>query len=171
MDYSAAYSVLGLFLLTIVFLIKYQTRPHSVFGVLLLVLLAGGYVTSSQVVNSFANEGVLTLILLMICSLALEKTSFLRRLSHYIIRSSYWSSWLRLIAVSASASSLLNNSAVVATLLAPVRNNPHHPASKLLIPLSYAAILGGTLTLVGTSTNLIVNSMVIDAGFAPLGFF
>ncbi|GAL12835.1 sulfate permease Trk-type [Vibrio astriarenae] len=44
-------------------------------------------------------------------------------------------------------------------------------ASRLLLPLSYAAILGGTLTLVGTSTNLIVNSMVLEVGLPPIGFF
>ena len=43
--------------------------------------------------------------------------------------------------------------------------------SKLLIPLSYTAILGGTLTLIGTSTNLIINSFVEDAGLPSLGFF
>lgn len=56
-------------------------------------------------------------------------------------------------------------------MLAPIRNNPYHAASKLLLPLSYAAILGGTLTLVGTSTNLIVNSLVLEAGLPSLEFF
>lgn len=56
-------------------------------------------------------------------------------------------------------------------MLAPIRNNPYHPASKLLLPLSYAAILGGTLTLVGTSTNLIVNSLVLDINLPSLKFF
>ncbi|TOE36086.1 hypothetical protein CGJ44_24915, partial [Vibrio parahaemolyticus] len=46
-----------------------------------------------------------------------------------------------------------------------------HAASKLLMPLSYAAILGGTLTLIGTSTNLIVNSLVISYDLPPLKFF
>ncbi|RPI70512.1 MAG: SLC13 family permease, partial [Desulfobacteraceae bacterium] len=52
-----------------------------------------------------------------------------------------------------------------------VKNNKFFSSSKLLIPLSYAAILGGVTTLIGTSTNLIVNSLAIDAGLAPLKMF
>ena len=56
-------------------------------------------------------------------------------------------------------------------MLNSVRNNRFVPASKLLIPMSYAAIMGGTLTLIGTSTNLIVNSMLTDTGHAGFNFF
>lgn len=69
------------------------------------------------------------------------------------------------------SSAFLNNTAVVATLLSSVKKNQYHAASKLLIPLSYLAILGGTLTLVGTSTNLIVNGFVVQAGLPELGLF
>ncbi|MGS0730560.1 SLC13 family permease, partial [Shewanella sp. 0m-11] len=68
-------------------------------------------------------------------------------------------------------SSFTNNTAVVASLIGVVRRNQAHAPAKLLLPLSYAAILGGTLTLIGTSTNLIVNSFVENAGLVPLGFF
>ncbi|GGP46152.1 potassium transporter TrkA [Shewanella saliphila] len=56
-------------------------------------------------------------------------------------------------------------------MISVVRRNPTHAPTKLLLPLNYAAILGGTLTLIGTSTNLIVNSFVENAGLEPLGFF
>ncbi len=65
----------------------------------------------------------------------------------------------------------MNNTAVVASLLGPVKTNSRFNPSKLLIPLSYCAILGGTITLIGTSTNLIVNSFVIKEGLPPLGIF
>jgi di/tricarboxylate transporter len=68
-------------------------------------------------------------------------------------------------------SSLLNNTAVVASLMGVVKTNRQYPASKLLIPLSYAAIMGGMITLVGTSTNLIVNSFTLKAGLPGIGFF
>lgn len=170
-DVSSAYIVIFLFILTIAALIRFQAYPERVFGVLLLVLLTTGLTDSATVVNSFANQGLLTLILLMICSLAFEKTKLLRVVAKTIIRPNYLSTWLRLYGFTVLASSLLNNTAVVSTLLAPLRNNSHHSASKLLLPLSYAAIFGGTLTLVGTSTNLIVNSMMLDSGLPELHFF
>ncbi|NLS12664.1 SLC13 family permease [Vibrio sp. SM6] len=170
-DVPSSYIVIALFIATILGLIRYQTRPEKVFGVLLVVLVASGLVSTQQVIASFANQGLLTLILLMVCSIALEKTSLLRVLATFVIKPSYQATWLRLFSITTLSSAFLNNTAVVSTMLAPIRNNPHHPASRLLIPLSYAAILGGTLTLVGTSTNLIVNSMVLDANLPSLGFF
>jgi di/tricarboxylate transporter len=170
-DSANATIVILLFVLTIAGLIRFQAYPERVFGVLLLVLLFSGLTDSATVVNSFANQGLLTLILLMICSLAFEKTKLLRVVAKTIIRPSYLSTWLRLYGFTVLSSSLLNNTAVVSTLLAPLRNNSHHAASKLLLPLSYAAIFGGTLTLVGTSTNLIVNSMMLDASLPALHFF
>ncbi len=68
-------------------------------------------------------------------------------------------------------SSFTNNTAVVVSLIGAIKRNQQHAPSKLLIPLSYAAILGGTLTLIGTSTNLIINSFVEDAGLPSLNFF
>jgi len=166
-----AYFVLAVFLCTIIGLIKFQQRPSLVFGVTLLTLFSTQMVTSDQVIKSLSNEGLLTLIILMLCSIGLEKTRFLRLVAMKVIKSCYSATWLRLFGFTVVSSAFLNNTAVVSTMLAPIRNNPHHSASKLLIPLSYAAILGGTLTLVGTSTNLIVNSLVLDADLPSLGFF
>lgn len=168
---SPAMLVILLFLMTILGLIRYQSHSDKVFGVLLLVLFTSSLVSTEQVIQSFSNKGLLTLILLMICSVALEKTKLLRIITNYVIGSNYRITWLRLFSLTTLSSAILNNTAVVSTMLAPIRNNPHHKASKLLLPLSYAAILGGTLTLVGTSTNLIVNSLAIDSGLPSLKFF
>jgi len=65
----------------------------------------------------------------------------------------------------------MSNTAVVATLISPIKNNNLVNPGKLLLPLSFAAILGGTLTLVGTSTNLIVNSLLIEQAGQGLHFF
>lgn len=166
-----SYFVLAVFIFTIIGLINFQQRPSFVFGVALLTLFSTQMVTTDQVIKSLSNEGLLTLILLMLCSIALEKTRLLRLVAMKVIRPSYSATWMRLFGFTVISSALLNNTAVVSTMLAPIRNNPNHCASKLLIPLSYAAILGGTLTLVGTSTNLIVNSLVLDANLPSLGFF
>lgn len=166
-----AYLTLLIFALTVIGLIVLQSRPVAVFGGTLIALIGCNLVTKSQLLTSIANPGLVTLILLVLCSLALEKTRLLRIVASKIIVGNYHSTWLRLFGVTTLFSSILNNTAVVATLLSPIRNNPHHFASKLLIPLSYASILGGTLTLIGTSTNLIVNSMYIEASGRSLSFF
>ncbi|MDA7745718.1 SLC13 family permease [Psychromonas sp.] len=166
-----SYFVLAVFILTIIGLVKFQQRPSLVFGIALLTLFSTQMVTTEQVIKSLSNQGLLTLILLMLCSIALEKTRLLRLVAMKVIRPTYTATWTRLFGFTVISSAFLNNTAVVSTMLAPIRNNPNHSASKLLIPLSYAAILGGTLTLVGTSTNLIVNSLVLDANLPSLGFF
>ncbi|MFM2485132.1 SLC13 family permease [Celerinatantimonas yamalensis] len=167
----AAITVLVIFATTLTALICYQRRPAAVFAVVLLVLYAANLVSTQQLLASLSNPGLITLMLLVLCSLALEKTRLLRVLATFILRPSFGTSSFRLYVLVASASAFLNNTAVVASLLAPVRNNPYHAPSKLLLPLSYAAILGGTLTLVGTSTNLIVSSMYRSVGGAGLHFF
>lgn len=165
------YITVAIFVLTIVGLIRYQRKPAAVLGSALLALSLLGIVSKEQLLNSMVNPGLVTLILLILCSFVLEKTHFLRVIASKVIVCSYTSTWIRLFGVTALCSAFLNNTAVVATLISPIRNNPHHTASKLLLPLSYAAILGGTLTLIGTSTNLIVNSLYIDATGNGLAFF
>lgn len=164
-------AVLAIFALTLAGLIRYQRAPAGVFAVTLVLLYAGDLVSTSQLLTSISNPGLVTLTLLMLCSLALEKTRLLRVFATFILRPSIKASGIRLFTLVALASGFLNNTAVVATLLAPIRNNPYHAPSKLLLPLSYAAILGGTLTLVGTSTNLIVSGLYRSVGGPGLGFF
>ncbi len=142
-----------------------------VFVSTMLVAYFFGLVETAQVLEKATNTGVVTLVLLLLVSTGLEKLSWLSRLSNSLITPSYTSSVLRLGAATALFSALVNNTAVVATLAHTVRTNRHHAVSKLLIPLSYAAILGGTMTLIGTSTNLIVSSFLEDATGEGLAFF
>jgi di/tricarboxylate transporter len=170
MNLEAA-GLVALLLLLLIALVRFQQHSPSIFGVMLLTMLSLGFINSGDILRNAANPGLATLVLLVLISYALEKTSLLRRLSRYLFTDSVHSSVLRTIGFSALASSVLNNTAVVAAMLNAVRANKKVAPSKLLIPLSYAAIFGGTLTLIGTSTNLIVHSMLTEQGQTGFGFF
>ena len=137
-----------------------------------------GYLTPSEAVSGFSNPAVITIGLLFILSSAIQKTGLLEYIVVTINRLVHSSKTIGLAAyyfTISIASSLINNTAIVAIFM-PITirlaHNYHVSPSKMLIPLSYAAILGGTLTLVGTSTNLLVNSIYMSyEGSQPLGMF
>ena len=159
------------FFTTLIGLIKYQQASASVFALTTLACLLLSFVSSSEILVNAVNPGLVTLILLVLCSFALERTSLLRRLSSNIFNGSKIKSISRLLFGAAFASAFMSNTAVVATLISSVKNNKLINSGTLLLPLSFAAILGGTLTLVGTSTNLIVNSLMIEQGHQGIHFF
>lgn len=137
---------------------------------------AGGYyllgmVSEKVFLGSFSNSALVTLVVLLMVSLALERSSLLDRLSEVVIKGGETAAVLRLSGITVLVSAFVNNTAVVAAFLGMVSRQKRIPPSKLLIPLSYASILGGIVTLVGTSTNLVVNSFAINAGLPPLGMF
>ena len=166
-----SFALIALLVVMVVCLIKYQTRSSTIFGGAMLVTVALSWVSPDALLRNASNSGLATLIMLVLISFALEKTSILRKVSQYLFSPSVAGSTWRVMGLSALASSVLNNTAVVAALLNSIRSNKYVAPTKLLIPLSYAAIMGGTLTLIGTSTNLIVNSMFTDTGHAGFRFF
>ncbi|WGL16401.1 SLC13 family permease [Microbulbifer bruguierae] len=163
--------VAGIFALVIAALIFTRFRPALIFASGAAVCFVTGLVPAESVLHKAVNPGLVTLVALMLVSIGLEKARWLRVISDRLINGSLRLSLLRLVGATAVSSAFLNNTAVVAALASTVKSQRRHPAGKLLLPLSYAAILGGTLTLIGTSTNLIVNSFVIDRGQPGLGFF
>lgn len=163
--------MVGVFIATFIGLLKYQKAPERIFSITVLVCLSLSFVTVDDILINAVNPGLVTLILLVISSFAFERTSILRRLSQGVFTGSKIKSMIRLFIGTAFASALMSNTAVVATLINSVKSNKLINAGKLLLPLSYAAILGGTLTLVGTSTNLIVNSLMIEHGAQGFNFF
>lgn len=152
-------------------LISGRINPAVLFLFAFLLCYLLGMVALDTALTSFTNIGLVTLVLLVLAATALEKTSLLGKLSQVIGNSSLPTTMAKLGLSTALLSSFTNNTAVVASLIGVVRRNQAHAPAKLLLPLNYAAILGGTLTLIGTSTNLIVNSFVENAGLPALGFF
>ena len=165
------YLVLAVFAGTILALVTTNERPSLIFAGSLLALIATQQLFIGDVIHNFTNQGLVTLILLLLVSSAVDKTSLIKRLGRTLVTASFNNSFWRLFGLTFTSSALLNNTAIVASLIGPVKQNQYHHASRLLIPLSYSAILGGTVTLIGTSTNLIVDSFLIEHGHPGFNFW
>ncbi len=152
-------------------LVMTRTPAPWVFSGAMLLTYFAGLVDADVILDKAGNQGLITLILLMLVSVGLERLPWLSVLSAQLVSPSLRKTLLKLSVITVGFSALLNNTAVVATLAGVLRKNRQHASSLLLLPLSYAAILGGTLTLIGTSTNLIVSSFFEDATGEGLGFF
>ena len=152
-------------------LIFSRLPPALLFTLAMSACVLVGAVDIKTVLAKATNEGLVTLILLLLVSIGLERLPWLLSLSNRLVSRSLPSTLLSLSGLTMLFSAFVNNTAVVATLAGALRKNPHHPASQILLPISYAAILGGTLTLIGTSTNLIVSSFLEDVTGSGIAFF
>jgi len=129
------------------------------------ILLLSGVLTPPEALAGLANEGMATVAVLYVVAAALRETGAIGWIVQGVLGRprNLSGAQLRLMAPVVGLSAFLNNTPVVAMFLPAVvdwaRQN-RLPVSKLLIPLSYAAILGGTLTLIGTSTNLVVSGLM-----------
>lgn len=141
------------------------------------VLMLTGILDTRDVLSSFANSGPLTVVCMFILSSALEKTGLigdLSKLFNKVAKGKEFSALLVITLGAFAVSPFVNNTPVVVVLmpivLAFCRDN-NIPASKLLIPLSYATILGGTCSVVGTSTNVVVLGQIQKLGFDGIQMF
>jgi di/tricarboxylate transporter len=144
-------------------------------AVTLLVVL--GIITPTEALAGLANEGMVTVGLLFIVAAGLRETGGMHLLTQRILGrpQSLWKAQFRLIVPIAAMSAFLNNTPLVAMLLPVVGDWARRlrlSVSKLMIPLSYATILGGTCSLIGTSTNLVVSGLLARTTDLPsLGMF
>ena len=159
-------------LFLIVSLYKNLLGPGFTFMIGISVLGIFGILTPKEMLHGFANEQLAVIILLLLIGEVIRKSTLIDSLfEHFFKRvSTYRTFIIRLIFPVAGLSAIINNTPLVAIIMPYVHNwgkkNNVSP-SRLLIPLSYAAILGGTATLIGTSTNLVVNGMVAEQTVFP----
>lgn len=168
--------------LAIIALYSRRASAPVVFFTAAVILTAAGILSPTEAIAGFANEAIAVMLMLILLSGIIRKTGVLEWLFYKKIPLSmkYHGFLAQMIPFTAGTSAFINNTPIVAMLIPFVRDwgRKHGvPVSKLLMPLSWAAILGGMVTLIGTSTNLIVNGMVVGSGgdslqildFAPVG--
>ena len=152
-------------------LIFSRLAPSLLFTLAMAACVLVGVIDMQTVMAKATNDGLMTLLLLLMVSIGLERLPWLLALSHRAVKGSLPTTILSLSGMTMLFSAFVNNTAVVAALAGTLRKNPYHSASQILLPVSYAAILGGTLTLIGTSTNLIVSSFLEDITGQGIPFF
>ena len=170
-EYPVDWFVLLTLPLLLAVLASGRVNPAVAFFTLAAAFMLGGLVSTEAFLASFTNPALATLVVLLLVSTVIERSPLLHRLSGKILVGDEKRAFLRLTGISTLLSAFMNNTAVVSTFLVTLTRQQKIPPSRLLIPLSYASILGGITTLIGTSTNLVVNSFVESAGLPPLRMF
>ncbi|MEX0704648.1 MAG: SLC13 family permease [Planctomycetales bacterium] len=171
-----AWLTVGVVAVVLVALVRNLAPPDLVFVGATAVLALFGIITPEEAFSGFSNAGMLTVAMLFVVAAGLRETGVLDYVGHHVLGRARTRNGVlgRLAGVVVPMSAFLNNTPVVAMFMPMViewsRRNRVSP-SKLLIPLSYLAILGGTCTLIGTSTNLVVHGLMLEAGLPGLGMF
>lgn len=154
-----------------------KMRPGMILFTVVILFLCIGILSPKEVLEGFSNKGMITVALLFLVSEGVRQSGALNRLLKKILpvrKTTVAKAQLRMLPAVATISAFLNNTPVV-VIFAPIIKNwaskVNLSATKFLIPLSYATILGGLCTLIGTSTNLVVHGMILDAGFEGFTMF
>ena len=142
----------------------------------LITLVITGVLTPASALTGFANPGVITIATLYVVAAGLKETGAVQWIARRLLGhpKTPAGAQARLVAPTGILSAFMNNTAVVAMFIPAVQDWAQRlniSASKLLLPLSYAAILGGTCTLIGTSTNLVVDGLLQSRLDIHLGLF
>ncbi|MEQ8523453.1 SLC13 family permease [Gracilimonas sp.] len=163
----AGIAVLGVILVCLILLVSTSISVDIVLFGGLAILFISGIIPAEEALSGFSNEGMLTVGALYIVAAGLKETGAI----HFIVQKvmgnarTVKKAQLRIMSPVMVMSAFLNNTPIVASFIPALERwsrISQIPVSKILIPLSYAAILGGTCTLIGTSTNLILNGLMIE---------
>ncbi|WP_342664969.1 MULTISPECIES: SLC13 family permease [Jeotgalicoccus] len=142
----------------------------------LVVFLLSGVISNTEALNGFANEGMLTILLLFIVAGAIQKHGIIELVVYRLLGKgkNIKASMLKVLLPLGLSSGFLNNTPIVVALTPILKNwaiDNNYSPSKFLMPLSYMTILGGTITMIGTSTNLVVHGLLLSAGLEGFSFF
>lgn len=151
-------------------------RPDMIVFSALVVLLLSGILTTEEALRGFSNPGMLTIALLFIVVGTVQKHGLIDQMMIGWLNKgkSLKGSLFRIFLPLPLISAFLNNTPIVVTLTPLLKKwceKRNIAPSKVLIPLSYVTILGGTITLMGTSTNLVVHGMLLDYGLPGFSLF
>lgn len=169
--------LLGIILFTITAFAREWMPIDMVALTSLGLLLLSGILSPEEAISGFSNPAVITVMMMFILSEALVHSGLVTRIGYRISNltgSSQWSASVLLLVVVGVLSAFINNTAAVTVFLPISIHLASHfkfSPSKILLPLSYTAIFGGTCTLIGTSTNLLVSSLATEAGLAAFSMF
>ena len=179
---GSQYIVTSVLLLIVILLYSKKFPPPVVFLIAGTVLVSTGIISAAEVLVGFSNDAIAVMLMLLVISQVIWRTGFIQWIFESVLKpsSSYRKFLAQMMPFVGGSSAFMNNTPVVAMMIPFITDwgQRHNvPASKLLMPLSWAAILGGMITLIGTSTNMIVNSLVVSIGakelsildFTPVG--
>ncbi|MCK5068497.1 MAG: SLC13 family permease [Bacteroidales bacterium] len=172
-----AYIAIGVILLMIVALMKEIMRPGLILFSALVIFMVTDILSAEEALSGFSNKGMITVALLFLVSEGVKESGVLNRMGKIILpkkRKPIPRLLMQIMIPVSAISAFLNNTPVViifGPMLKKWADKLSLPSQKFLIPLSYATIFGGTCTLIGTSTNLLVHGMMLDRGMAGLGMF
>ena len=164
-------------LAVLVLLAGTRMAPDFVLAGALTLLVAGGILSPSEALSGLSNPGLATVAVLFVVATGLVDTGAIAAVSNTLLGKvrSVTGAQARMMLPVIAVSAFLNNTPVVAILVPVVQDwcrRQRMSVSKFMIPLSYAAILGGTCSLIGTSTNLVVHGLVLEQPeLGPMGMF
>ncbi len=154
-----------------------KMRPGMIFFTAVILFMLTGTISPKEALSGFSNKGMITVAVLFLVSEGVRRSGALNKIIRKLLphtRKSVPRSLIQILPSIAGISAFLNNTAVV-IIFAPIIKKwsevMNMPSTKFLIPLSYATIFGGMCTLIGTSTNLVVNGMMQAQGYPGLGMF